>query len=127
MFRHIILALGLIVLLVGPAPLFAASPCPISLMQGGDIGAIDGSRGPEWDDASVLQSLSPATNACLGTLLDDDGTFRPVSIRSKTYTDGSGADWISLFLEVQDSSETQPGGSASARFSTCPSSDSMGW
>ncbi len=96
------------------SPGLAASPCPISLIGGADIGAVDGARGAEWNDAAILQSLSPASSSCLGTLLDADGSFRPVNLRSKTYTDPGGARWLGLFVEVQDASETQPDGSTLA-------------
>ena len=92
----------------------AAAPCPISLQQGTDIGTIDGTRGTEWDDAATLASLNPSTNACLNLLMDEDGTFRPVTIRSKSYADSTGAEWIGFFFEVQDSSVTQSDGSALA-------------
>jgi hypothetical protein len=92
----------------------AASPCPISLQQGGDIGAVDGRRGAEWDDAAILASSSPLNAGCLGTLLDEDGSFRPVVIRSKSYVDGSGAAWLAMFLEIEDVSETQSDGTTLA-------------
>ncbi len=112
--RHIFSAFilaGCAALALSVGPAHAAAPCPISLQQGTDIGTVDGARGPEWDDAATLASLATTSSGCLGTLLDEDGTFRPVTIRSKSYTAPGGAAWIAFFFEVQDASQTQSDGS----------------
>lgn len=113
MTRSLIVA-AFCVMALHSAPGLAASPCPISLQSGTDIGAVDGARGSEWDDAGVLQTNAPGASPCLGALLDGDGTFRPLSVRSKTYLDSDERRWLALFVEVQDQSETQADGSTLA-------------
>lgn len=95
---------------LAPGAARASSPCPISLRAGPDIGAVDGVRGAEWDDAPEIVSAAPGAAPCLGALLDAGGVFRPVSLRSKTYVGADGARRLAIFMEIQDISETQPGG-----------------
>jgi hypothetical protein len=108
--RPIRVIVALTLLLAGAPSGWAASPCPISLQEGTAI-AVDGVLGSEWDDAALIASAGPAASPCLPLLLDGDGTFRPVTIRSKRYL-SAGNPMLGIFFEVGDTSTQQDGGAA---------------
>ncbi len=95
--------LALVFLLVTKADASAASTCGIGFLSGSTISAanIDGIRGTEWGDASLISSGDP----CLDQLLDDGGTYGNVHIYSKRYS-RTGQSYLALFIEVEDSSDS---------------------
>jgi hypothetical protein len=88
-------------LAVGQA--LAASPCPLSFLDGSPVSSIDGVRDGEWDDAMLIESGS----ACLEQLIDSDTTPRDVRIYSKSFLSGSDR-VLALFFEVEDQSNSFP-------------------
>jgi hypothetical protein len=87
-----------------------ATGCPVGFLNGTSIPAaqIDGVRGPEWNDASVIASGS----SCMNMLYDWDGASPFPPSLAKTVTLYSKRDGNTLYLafEVMDGTQNLSGG-----------------